>query len=504
MTTAGDLRLGGNHDPEATFSGLILAVDDVPTNLKILRVLLASTGHQLTLASSGQQALACVQQTRPDLILLDLMMPEMDGLAVCQQLKQSPTTADIPIIFLTASHESDHLLQAFERGAVDYVTKPFRPAELLARIKTHLTLVHLQQRTQQQVTQETILRHVIADMHSSLELKTVLANAIHRIQTLMVLDRILIYRCLAAEQGEIIATTDQSFQQTVLPFNLDTAMAPAQVSISQPQSLTPADADWLAQGQIHTELRFPIFQGDRLWGAMMAHLPSDSSPDGSVDLLSLIVEQLEIAIQQSELYAQLQATQAELVTTIDKLAETNKELSRIAHVDGLTQLANRRYFDAYITREWRRLRREQQPLSVIVIDIDYFKPYNDTYGHLQGDTCLQAVGQALSQVTQRPADLICRYGGEEFVAVLPNTHTEGAINLAQKIQQAIAHLKLPHGSSLVSNFVTISLGIATGVPTPQHTWQDLVDAADKGLYRAKEQGRNRYCLADGLPFGADK
>jgi two-component system cell cycle response regulator len=127
---------------------LILIVDDLTTNLKVLRGLLADQAYQLTFANSGQQALDRVQKTRPDLILLDLMMPGMNGITVCRRLKQSADYASIPIIFLTASHELEHLIQAFELGAVDYVTKPFRTPELLARIQTHLKLVHLQRHSQ--------------------------------------------------------------------------------------------------------------------------------------------------------------------------------------------------------------------------------------------------------------------------------------------------------------------------------------------------------------------
>ncbi|MGD1904828.1 MAG: diguanylate cyclase domain-containing protein [Leptolyngbyaceae cyanobacterium] len=498
MSTNGSFRPDVTHTSREAFKGLILIVDDLPTNLKVLRGLLADTGHKLTFARSGRQALERVKLALPDLILLDLMMPEMNGLEVCRYLKQSPQTASIPIIFLTASHEREHLLQAFEQGAVDYVTKPFQPGELLARIKTHLTLVHLQKRTQRQAAQETILRHVIEDIHSSLELTTVLANAISHIQAFMVVDRILIVRCLASAQKNIVATTDPACQLANFPIDTARFKDPYQLSIAQPETLTSVDVDWLKQWQVHTELRFPIFQDDKLWGAMIIHLPAHLPQDGSADLLQLIVGQLEIAIQQSELYAELQVTQAELVTTVEKLALANTELAELAHVDKLTQLANRRYFDTCMKQEWLRLQREKHPLSVIVIDIDYFKPYNDTYGHLQGDNCLQAVAQALSQTIQRPADLMFRYGGEEFVAVLPNTYIEGAVVLAEKMQQAISQLDIPHHTSLVSNHITISLGIATRIPNPQQTWTALIDEADKALYRAKERGRNQYCLANDL------
>jgi len=245
---------------------LILVVDDAPLNLRVLRGLLADS-YRLTLASKGEQVLKRVKMSQPDLILLDLMMPGMDGLAVCRQLKQHAFTAEIPVIFLTASHEMEHLTEAFEQGAVDYITKPFRAPELLARIRTHLELSHLRRR---------------------------------------------------------------------------------------------------------------------------------------------------------------------LLHTVQELKQTNDVLHQMVHIDSLTKIPNRRLFDEYLAQEWQRLRRDRQPLSLILMDIDHFKNYNDAYGHVQGDACLHAVAQALSEVIKRPADIVARYGGEEFAAVLPHTKRGGAVGVGKR------------------------------------------------------------------------
>ncbi len=479
-------------------ASVILIVDDMATNLKVLRGHLAKTKHQLSFASSGSQALERVSITRPDLILLDLMMPEMDGLEVCQRLKLSYQTADIPIIFLTASHEDEHLLQAFELGAVDYVTKPFRPSELLARIETHLSLAHLQTQLQQRALQETILRHVIEDLHSSFDLRTILSRAAAHIKSFITVDRVLICRCFSSDSCAIMTTTDPAFQPTALPIELQTFQSRAQVSVIQSDSLKAGDAEWLKRWDVHTELRFPIFQKTELWGAMIVHLSSDSLPDSSINLLQTVVEQLQIAIQQFDLYSQLQTAKGELSETVDELEQANSELERIAHIDSLTQLANRRYFDTYIDREWLRLRREHQPLTIILMDIDYFKLYNDAYGHLQGDVCLRAVAQALREVLKRPADVLARYGGEEFVALLPKTDKTGAVQMAQYMQHAIAQFNVPHAASRVSDRITISLGIATRIPTQHDSWLNLLNDADKALYQAKENGRNQCSIADAL------
>ena len=175
----------------------------------------------------------------------------------------------------------------------------------------------------------------------------------------------------------------------------------------------------------------------------------------------------------------------------EALQQANMELQRLASIDSLTQIANRRRFDEVLTLEWRRLQREELPLSLIMIDIDCFKIYNDTYGHQQGDDCLQSVARTISQQSKRPADLVARYGGEEFVVVLPNTDTEGATHLAEQMRKQIQSLKMPHKNSPVTPEVTISLGVSTIVPVSDYTPEQLLACADQGLYQAKETGRNR-------------
>jgi diguanylate cyclase (GGDEF)-like protein/PAS domain S-box-containing protein len=173
------------------------------------------------------------------------------------------------------------------------------------------------------------------------------------------------------------------------------------------------------------------------------------------------------------------------------LKKTNYTLQRLANIDGLTQVANRRRFDEWLRQVWRQLTREQVPLSLIFCDVDHFKLYNDTYGHQAGDNCLQQVAQAISRQVKRPADLVARYGGEEFAVILPNTPGEGALAVAQTIRQEIHSLKIPHAQSRVSEYVTLSLGVVSMVPTQGLSPEDLISNADKALYKAKEQGRDR-------------
>ncbi len=176
------------------------------------------------------------------------------------------------------------------------------------------------------------------------------------------------------------------------------------------------------------------------------------------------------------------------------LEKANQELKRLAVMDGLTQIPNRRMFDETLEHEWKRLKREKGPLSLILSDIDFFKPFNDNYGHQEGDKCLHEVAQKINEVIGRPADLAARYGGEEFVIVLPNTEASGALYMAERVRKMVLELKIPHAHSDVDKYVTLSLGVSCVVPDQKRLPEALIKAADKALYEAKEQGRNRSVL----------
>ena len=305
------------YSPE---TAVILIVDDNPINLSVLSQTLLSEGFQVRVAIDGENALDQVSYELPDLILLDVEMPVLNGFETCEQLKANPLTRDIPVVFMTALADTTNKVKGLAVGAVDYITKPFQEQELLARVKVHLKL-------------------------------------------------------------------------------------------------------------------------------------------------SFVVQQLQ---------------------------EANFKLEQIANLDGLTQVANRRRFDQYIDQEWRRLAREQQPLSLILCDVDYFKLYNDNYGHQAGDTCLKGVAQAINSALKRPADLLARYGGEEFVLVLPNTKLSGATQLADLVTEEVRRLQIPHARSDVSEYVTLSMGISSEIPHPDMLPNTLIEKADQALYQAKKRGRNQY------------
>jgi diguanylate cyclase (GGDEF)-like protein len=217
-------------------------------------------------------------------------------------------------------------------------------------------------------------------------------------------------------------------------------------------------------------------------------------------------QELELSRQQLENYSRsleqkVNERTQELQTEIQQrrmaeaaLQAANRELEMLVYLDGLTQIANRRRFDEWLKREWAVSKREQVPLSLIICDVDYFKQYNDTYGHQLGDDCLCFIASAVAQAVRRPADLAARYGGEEFVVLLQNTSTEGAIEVAKAIQMNVQQLRIPHARSQVNKFVTLSFGITSCIPREEMRSEDFIENADRALYQAKQAGRNRFMV----------
>lgn len=297
----------------------LLVVDDQPINIQVIHQIF-SADCQVFMATTGPQALVICKDNPPDLVLLDVVMPGMDGFEVCAKLQADEATKNIPVIFVTAHSDASQETQGLAAGAVDFISKPVNPAVVRARVKAHLTLK---------------------------------------------------------------------------------------------------------------------FQSDLL--------------------------------------------------------------RQLVFRDGLTGVFNRRHFDQQLSKEWARATRNESALSVILVDVDFFKRYNDCYGHQSGDDCLKSIAMALKSALRRPADMVARYGGEEFVCVLPDTPFREAMVFANRLEAVIRTLEIPHADSDVSPFVTISLGVASRVESDDggsNTASDhseLVSRADARLYRAKSRGRGQAC-----------
>ena len=234
-----------------------------------------------------------------------------------------------------------------------------------------------------------------------------------------------------------------------------------------------------------------------------ATIKSDAFANGATDYLVKLPEKIELLArirahaksyltqkERDNAFRTMEKMQDQLSAINDELAHSNRELKRLSSMDGLTGLANRRQFDTTLEQEFQRAIRSELALSLLFADIDYFKRYNDSYGHQAGDDCLKKVADSLQKTVHRPSDLVSRYGGEEFVITLPDTTSEGALAVAEKMLKHIDDLKIPHENSDSADHVTLSIGVATLCPEEGSSPDELIEAADRVLYKAKDNGRN--------------
>ncbi|MCC5641672.1 PleD family two-component system response regulator [Nostoc sp. CHAB 5824] len=311
---------------KATHQGkqsLVLIVDSKEFNRQQLRLLVEQSGYRVVEAKDGTEAMNVFHQLHPDLVLLDAIMPDMDGFECCSVLQSIEENKHTPVLMITELEDTELIERVFQVGAMDYVSKPINWQVLRQRVR-------------------------------------------------------------------------------------------------------------------------------RL-------------------------------IEQSQLHQELLAANEEL-----------QRLVTLVTIDSLTQVANRRRFQEYIDQEWRRMAREQQPLSLILLDVDFFKSYNDTYGHQAGDRALIEISQVIKNIVQRPADLVARYGGEEFAVILPDTGALGATKIAERICYAVRRLAITHSHSQVTSHITFSAGLSTVIPEPGSNFEEIITAADKALYQAKAAGRDCF------------
>lgn len=342
----------------------------------------------------------------------------------------------------------------------------------------------------QQNQQERLLLKTLERIRKSLDLEEILQTTVAEVQQFLGADRVLIYQLQNQHTGCVIAEAVTPDYPHAMTQDLPAEMFPTwccelyckgrirTVTDIETDIMAPCLAETLKKLEVKSKIVVPILHQENLWGLLIAHQCNRPRKwqQWEIELLSILATQVAIAIQQSQLYHQL--------------VQANGELLHLATTDALTQVANRRWFDEYLHQEWYRLAREQAPLALILADIDYFKAYNDDYGHVRGDYCLQAIATALSHSVRRSTDLVARYGGEEFAVILPNTPLSGAEEVAQEIHRQVQHLQIQHPTSAIADCVTLSIGIACTIPTPDQSPLQLLDLTDRALYQAKQSGRN--------------
>ncbi len=354
------------------------------------------------------------------------------------------------------------------------------------------------------VQHERLLGDITDKIRQSLELETILETTVVEVQKILQADRVFIYRFNPDWSGTIVTESVVAGFESILGRNCrDSYLVETRgeafrqghiqaLDDVQMINFTPCHQELLKQLQIRASLLLPICiypsnsQGEAnsqtVWGLL--GINSCVEPrhwqTQDIEFLNRLTGKLAIAVQQSALY--------------QRLKKANEELQYLAHYDQLTQVANRRYFDQYFEEQWHQLQRKKAPLSFILCDVDYFKPYNDTYGHVAGDNCLVQVAQAISRSVQHPTSLVARYGGEEFAIILPNTHAKKAIEIVHQIQQEILNLNILHSTSLTAKHITLSFGIAYLNSAFNSSRETLIRQADNALYQAKDAGRNCYSL----------
>ncbi len=453
----------------------ILVVDDVAPNVKLLEAKLTREYYEVVTASSGPDALAKVEQVKPDVILLDVMMPGMDGFEVCRRLKASPTTRHIPVVMVTALSDSSDRVRGLECGADDFLTKPVNDIALFARVRAIMRLKMIMDEllSREQTSEELgVSDSEVSEFDQPVNRATILVvddSALERERIGSTLQRdehrIVAVASVADALGE---TRKGEFDLVCI-----SSMLASEDGLRLVSQLRSAEATR------YTPIILLSDEADMQRIAKGLELGANDYVVKPIDRNELLAR-VRIQIRRRRFLA--------------RLRENFERSLSLALTDSLTGLFNRRYLTAHLARLIGRLgTTPRQPVSIVLIDIDHFKAVNDQLGHAAGDDVLKAVARRLSG-RLRATDTVARYGGEEFVVVLPDSPLETAAAVAERLRRAVAEapVSLSDGSGTVP--VTISLGVAS-TEDPEDMPGDLLRRADAALYEAKRRGRDRVVAA---------
>ncbi|NNH60207.1 PleD family two-component system response regulator [Rhizobium laguerreae] len=451
----------------------ILVVDDIPANVKLLEARLLAEYFDVMTAADGYTALAICERNQVDLILLDIMMPGIDGFEVCERLKASQKTAHIPVVMVTALDQPTDRVRGLKAGADDFLTKPVNDLQLISRVKSLLRLKTLSDELR--IRAETAHTMGIDDLTRAGEgradetaqvlLVDGRANSQERI--VKALKPVADVLALSDPQAALFEAAESAFDLVIVNANFD-------------------DYDPL---RLCSQLR--SLERTRFLPILI--ITEQGADDMVVRALDLGVNDYLIRpVDANELVAR-SLTQIRRKRYNDRLRASVKQTIELAVTDPLTALYNRRYLDNHLNVLFNRSMARGRPLSVLITDIDRFKHVNDTYGHDGGDEVLREFSNRVRS-TIRGADLACRYGGEEFVVVMPDTSPEIAAAVAERLRAAIesAPFMLKHSGEALN--VTASFGIASRIASVLTPGQ-LMKQADLALYEAKNTGRNRVVAA---------
>ncbi len=453
----------------------ILIVDDEPMNVKLLAAKLYRENFETFKAYGGEEALRKAETASADLILLDIMMPGMDGYEVTRRLKNNPKTMHIPIILVTALNGSEDKIKGLEAGAEEFLCKPVNTAELLARINSMLRL----KRCQEQLTIRTQ-----SEGHFS--------NTSHQEEVLKVEKNL--FRVLLVEDNEKDIKLIQSFLQGQ-PYEVIVAgNGNEALSLALKEKMDLILLDVLLPGMDGFEVCSRLKKMDETKDIQIVLITCLRDLESKIKGVKIGAEDFLVKpINGRELKARVKAL-LKKKTYLDKLRSHYEIALNSAIKDGLTSLYNNAYFKNFLELEVKRSIRQGYPTALIMVDLDDFKQYNDTLGHLAGDRMIREVAQVIKG-TVREIDLEARYGGDEFAVVLPYVDRNDAINVAERIQKAIRCHSFQDETASASPLgkITASIGIAL-CPSNAVTTEELIQKADSMLYKAKKEGKNRICV----------
>ncbi len=449
----------------------ILVVDDIPANVKLLEARLLAEYFDVLTADNGYDALAICERTQVDLILLDVMMPGIDGFEVCERLKENPRTAHIPVVMVTALDQPSDRVRGLKAGADDFLTKPVNDLQLMSRVKSLVRLktltdeLRVRAATAEAIGMETGLAGAIGDEPGSVLLVDGRASSQERI--VRALKPIADVSCMSDPQAALFDAAENPFELVIVNANF-------------------SDYDPL---RLCSQLR--SLERTRFLPILL--IAEQGDDDMIVRALDLgVTDYLMRPVDANELLAR-SLTQIRRKRYNDRLRASVRQTIELAVTDGLTGLHNRRYLDSHLKLLIDRSLARGRQMSICMTDIDRFKLINDTYGHDVGDVVLREFASRL-RTAVRGADLACRYGGEEFVLVMPDTSAETAAAVAERLRMTIEQEPFRLSDGGVPLQVTASIGIASLLPQGDAA-ETLLKRADNALYEAKRAGRNRVVAA---------
>jgi two-component system cell cycle response regulator len=477
----------------------VFVADDNPSILLGLDRALKARGYDVQTAGTGGAVLRMLDQYHrvPDLVLLDVMMPEVNGIDVLRALRRDQRWTDVPVVLITATNDGALPVSALRDGAVDFLTKPFRLDELLARVDAHVT----RNRELRRAREQAHLRLQAIDLIRELN-RVVSADEMFDLVTSRTAQVLGVSRCsvLVVEQdaavARVAASSEAEFGDRMLRIDdypevraaLDSGAAVHVMNVADSPLFANPGEEWQTPHDLRSVVVVPFPVTDSVTGLFVVR-STTHEPVLGADAAELAERVVEAIVQACG-----------RVQVFERLMQQRQHLHDLANTDQLTGVATRRALEEYLRTELEVAREPAEPLSVVLLDLDRFKEINDGFGHGAGDLVLKALGGWLrSESSLRTQDCAGRLGGDEFVVVLPGTSSAGATRFAERARSEFA--QIPFVFSGGAFHASLSAGVASWPDCHADTMDELIARADAALYQAKQHGRDRVCLSGAVGVG---